>query len=186
MDCVCCPGACTTIIQQLDEHDSKARYRRGRAYLLLGMAKSAKDDFLFILKSPYSTREGVHAARLGLRDLRRVVSRSELETKATVRKGLSDGLFSGGRMRDDYVLRTSFSADLSSEVEDDRTLVDDDNDVEFRLPPLQKCEESLASPENHDEGDTGLSQLTVSQGTKSFSSYSVSTLEVRLLQAGSP
>ncbi|KAL8447769.1 hypothetical protein Emag_004177 [Eimeria magna] len=143
--------ACTTIIQQLDEHDSKARYRRGRAYLLLGMAKCAKDDFLFILKSPYSTNEGVHAARLGLRELRRVVSRSETETKATVRKGLSGELFSKGRLTEEEAIRATFSADTNSDEEEYRA---EDDEEDFRLPPLQKFSGSTASMESSRFGDT--------------------------------
>ncbi|KAL8446777.1 hypothetical protein Emed_004779 [Eimeria media] len=159
--------ACTTIIQQLDEHDSKARYRRGRAYLLLGMAKCAKDDFLFILKSPYSTNEGVHAARLGLRELRRVVSRSETETKATVRKGLSGGLFSKGRLTEEEAIRATFSADTNSDEEEYRA---DDDEEDFRLPPLQKFSGSTTSMVSNSEEEASFPNYPTSGETKSGSS----------------
>lgn len=167
--------ACTTIIQELDEHDSKARYRRGRAYLLLGMTKCAKDDFVFILKSPYSTHEGVQAARLGLRELRRVVSRSEIEAKATVTKGLSGGLFSTGRMTEAEAVRATFSADTESDEEDDRDEEDADATA-FRLPPRQMAlRESTSSFLSVSEGDGSLSYSPASTVMKSMDRYQLNT-----------
>ncbi|KAL8274071.1 hypothetical protein Esti_001913 [Eimeria stiedai] len=166
--------ACTTVIQQLDEHDSKARYRRGRAYLLLGMAKCAKDDFLFILKSPYSNKEGVHAARLGLRELRRVVSRSERETKATVRKGLSGGLFSKGRLSEEEAIRATFLADTNSDEEECRA---DDDEEDFRLPPLQKASGSTASMVSNSEEDASLPHYPTSGEMTSVGSYHLNTTQ---------
>ncbi|KAL8432419.1 hypothetical protein Efla_000196 [Eimeria flavescens] len=160
--------ASTTIIQQLDEHDSKARYRRGRAYLLLGMAKCAKDDFLFILKSPYSTNEAVHAARLGLEDLRRVVSRSETEAKTTVRKGLSGGLFSRGRLTEEEAIRATFSADTNA---DEENFGEPEDDLGFRLPPLQKFRGSASSLVSMSEEDASLPYFPTSGETKGVASY---------------
>lgn len=140
-------GACTTIIQELDEHDSKARYRRGRAYLLLGMTKCAKDDFMFILKSPYSTQEGVCAARLGLQELRQVLNKSETEAKLTVCRGLEGSLFSRGRLAAAHV-RQLGAADDPDKSDDDqfhfsRNYPEDKTD--FHLPPSKTTAEAANS-----------------------------------------
>lgn len=166
--------ACTTIIQELDEHDSKARYRRGRAYLFLGMAKCAKDDFLFILKSPYSTSDGVHAARLGLRDLRRMVSRSETEAKAAVRKGLSGQLFSRGRMAEHDALRATFSADTDSEGEAHQA-EDDEEEIGIHAHPLQNASESTTSAVSTTEGDSSFSLSAFSGEMKTLDSIQLQT-----------
>ncbi|CDJ39362.1 Peptidyl-prolyl cis-trans isomerase d-like protein, related [Eimeria tenella] len=139
--------ACTTIIQELDEHDSKARYRRGRAYLLLGMTKCAKDDFMFILKSPYSTQEGVCAARLGLQELRQVLNKSETEAKLTVCRGLEGSLFSRGRLAAAHV-RQLGAADDPDKSDDDqfhfsRNYPEDKTD--FHLPPSKTTAEAANS-----------------------------------------
>ncbi|XP_026190927.1 uncharacterized protein LOC34620920 [Cyclospora cayetanensis] len=163
--------ACTTIIQELDEHDSKARYRRGKAYLLLGMAKCAKDDFLFILKSPYSTQEGVHAARLGLRELRRVVSRSEIDAKESVCKGLSGGLFSTGRARSGhFVLGDRFSGETELKTEE-RTPEHEVEAGDFRLPPRQAAAEDPNSYTTSSEGDASRLSSKACDGLKCLHSY---------------
>ncbi|CDI79502.1 hypothetical protein, conserved [Eimeria acervulina] len=143
--------ACTTVIQEIDEHDSKARYRRGKAYLLLGMTKSAKDDFMFILKSPYSTNEGVHAARLGLQELRSVVNKNEIEAKRTLHRGISGCLFSQGRNTSKETDNLNIAADKESEkYEEDKPQLqshllhaDDEHAEEFRLPPSKATEHTF-------------------------------------------
>lgn len=91
--------------------------------MLLGMAKSAKDDFLCILKSPYSDTAGVQAARRGLRELRDVVSKSEVETKVALLRGLSKDVFSKGRGSLKLNDGTNASeADLKCSVDDGNSL----------------------------------------------------------------
>lgn len=144
-------GACTTVIQEIDEHDSKARYRRGKAYLLLGMTKSAKDDFMFILKSPYSTNEGVHAARLGLQELRSIVNKNEIEAKRTLHRGISGCLFSQGRNTSKETDNLNIAADRESEkYEEDKPQLQshllhaaDEHAEEFRLPPSKATEHTF-------------------------------------------
>ena len=165
-------GACTIIIQQLDEHDSKARYRRGRAYLLLGMAKCAKDDFLFILKSPYSTHDGVRAARQGLRELRRIVSQSELEAKRTVCKGLRGGLFSRGRPGEG-----DFTAEMDSDGEDQTSPQEEETD-EFRLPPRKIIPDTPNSSISNSGGDISLPSSPTSDDLKALDKCAVHTPQV--------
>lgn len=143
------------------------------------MAKCAKDDFVFILKSPYSTHEGVQAARLGLRALRTVVSRSEIEAKTTVRKGLSSGLFSKGRMTEAEAVHATFSADTESEGEEARGAEDADA-MGFRLPPRQTTlRESTSSLLSASEGDGSQFYSPASEVPKVVEKYQFNTSDVR-------
>ncbi|PFH36990.1 TPR repeat-containing protein [Besnoitia besnoiti] len=89
--------ACTTIIQDIDEHDAKARYRRAQAYTMLGLIKCAKDDYVFILKSPYVDETAVKAARVALANLRRILNNYKLQTRKTVQRSVAVDVFTGDR-----------------------------------------------------------------------------------------
>nr|CEL69535.1 TPA: Protein with possible 2 TPR domains, related [Neospora caninum Liverpool] len=89
--------ACTTIIQDIDEHDAKARYRRAKAYTMLGLVKCAKDDYVFMLKSPYVDETAVKAARAALANLRRILNKYKLQTRETVQRSVAIDVFTGNR-----------------------------------------------------------------------------------------
>lgn len=91
-----CLRACTTILQNIDEHDAKARYRRARAYTLLGLIKSAKDDYIFMIKSPFMEPGPVAAAQAALADLRKIVNKSDVQTRRTMLKSVN--VFSENRV----------------------------------------------------------------------------------------
>lgn len=93
--------ASTTIIQEFDEFDNKARYRRGKAYLYLGLIKAAKDDFLFILRSPYANQESRKAASLGLKEIRNVLFKASETQKKLFSESTKNHLFSSNRYLDE-------------------------------------------------------------------------------------
>lgn len=145
-------GACTTVLQDLDEHDAKARYRRGKAYLLLGMTKSAKDDFMFILKSPYSTNEGVHAARLGLQELRRVLNTSAEDARKTLSRSISGCLFSRDRHREAQGPRLAPAEETEESENDSRLhtpLHAEAENADFRLPPSKASEHLFSNKQTN-------------------------------------
>lgn len=144
--------ACTTVLQDLDEHDAKARYRRGKAYLLLGMTKSAKDDFMFILKSPYSTNEGVHAARLGLQELRRVLNTSAEDARKTLSRSISGCLFSRDRHREAQGPRLAPAEETEESENDSRLhtpLHAEAENADFRLPPSKASEHLFSNKQTN-------------------------------------
>eukprot|EP00922_Rhytidocystis_sp_ex-Travisia-forbesii_P004893 GHVS01007163.1.p1 GENE.GHVS01007163.1~~GHVS01007163.1.p1 ORF type:complete len:529 (-),score=100.44 GHVS01007163.1:214-1800(-) len=89
--------ACNTIIQDIDEHDGKAHYRRGKAYGLLGMIKYAKDDYMFIIKSPYADRDAVKAAKVAMNELRAIVNKYRNNARNIVTKSIAEDTFSENR-----------------------------------------------------------------------------------------
>ncbi|PHJ21417.1 tpr repeat-containing protein [Cystoisospora suis] len=89
--------ACTTIIQDIDEHDAKARYRRAKAYAMLGLIKCAKDDYLFVIKSPYAEETAVKACRVALAELRKIVNKYKIQTRETVVRSTAEDVFAAGR-----------------------------------------------------------------------------------------
>lgn len=113
--------ACNTIIQDIDEHDCKARYRRGKAYGLLGMVTFAKDDYVFILKSPYADRDSVKAAKAAMSELRQIVYKYKTITKDIVGKSIQEDTFSEGR---DKNPSAAYQKDANGSDEKDRMLED--------------------------------------------------------------
>eukprot|EP00922_Rhytidocystis_sp_ex-Travisia-forbesii_P004895 GHVS01007165.1.p1 GENE.GHVS01007165.1~~GHVS01007165.1.p1 ORF type:complete len:537 (-),score=97.02 GHVS01007165.1:187-1797(-) len=89
--------ACNTIIQDIDEHDCKAHYRRGKAYGLLGMVKYAKDDYVFIIKSPYADRDSVKAAKAAMNELRAILNKYKNNARDIVTKSIAEDTFSENR-----------------------------------------------------------------------------------------
>lgn len=60
---------------ELDPHDGKALYRRAQAHLHLGSLPAAKNDYMAILKSEYTSTQSKMNARDGLREMRKIVTK---------------------------------------------------------------------------------------------------------------
>lgn len=77
--------AATTALE-IDPHDGKSLLRRAQAHIYLGELVEAKNDYVTILKSPYTTTECKMAGRDGLRDMKKIVS----QWKSNVAKIMTD------------------------------------------------------------------------------------------------
>ncbi|EPR60059.1 TPR repeat-containing protein [Toxoplasma gondii RUB] len=165
--------ACTTIIQDIDEHDAKARYRRAKAYTMLGLVKCAKDDYVFILKSPYVDETAVKAARAALANLRRILNKYKLQTRETVQRSVAIDVFSGDRMcREREVAdeggfaRPGHADDCAatgqwtekSHVADKRWFVEQLKEKTSRLESGINIDKASPDGEAGDEGDVGPSR----------------------------
>lgn len=88
----------TTCALKLDPHDSKALYRRAEAFVCLGNLPAAKDDYMAIIKSPYSDSAAILAARQGIRRIRSVVSKWKSDVRRLVTSATEDVVFSFDRL----------------------------------------------------------------------------------------
>lgn len=86
---------------------------------MLGLIKCAKDDYFFIIKSPYSDETAVKASRAALAEIRKIVNKYKTQTRETVIKSTAGDVFAAGREIGSQDSSTANAPSASSEVTGD-------------------------------------------------------------------